>query len=118
MGRDGHTPHTISVTVEIRPVGQIDSALRYSPPTRRFYKTSRHFNLVQTNHRWEPGINGEPNKEVTVPMQWLIDEPNDTLMLNVSTAIRCVTERRDKTTDPVVRKNADLTLTKLKLERD
>jgi hypothetical protein len=106
-------PNTTSVTVEIRPLGQIDSILRYTAPTRRFYKTSRHFNLVQTDHRWEVGAKGEPSKKVTVPMQWLIDGPNDTLMLDVATAIRYVTDRRDKTSDPTVKSNADKTLASL-----
>jgi len=46
-------------------------------------------------------------------MQWLIEGPNDTLMLDVATATRYVTERLDKTSDAIVKSNADKTLASL-----
>lgn len=108
-------PGTTTVSVEVDPVGQIDSKLRFIPPARSYYKNSRYFKLVFTDKRWEMGHEGEAAREVTEPSpKWLIDEPNDSLMLMVSSAIRYVSEQRDATSDPIVKKNADVTIAKLK----
>jgi hypothetical protein len=105
---------TTTVSVEINLLGQLDSALRFTPPTRRFYKNSRYFNLILTDRHLELGGKGEKSKEVTGPERWMIDGPSDTLMLNIVTAIRYVSEARDKATNPSMKKNADSTLIRLK----
>jgi hypothetical protein len=102
------------VSVEIDPIGQIDSGLRFMSPTRRYFKNSRYFNVVFTDKRFELGAKGEVAKEVTGSQSWLIEDLNDSLMLTVTAAIRYVDEQRDKTIDPVLRKSADETLAKLK----
>lgn len=104
-----------AVVVEIAPIGQIDAQLRFAPPARRYYKNSRDFTLAFTERRWELGAKGEVSKEVMEPSaRWLIDEPNDTLMLTVNSAIHYVGELRDATSDQTIKKNADVTLAKLK----
>jgi hypothetical protein len=76
---------TTEVTVEVDPVGQIDSKLRFTPPEPRYYKNARHFKLVFSDRRWEVGAKGDATKEVTESSRrWLIDEPNDTLMLSIT----------------------------------
>lgn len=106
---------TTEVTVDVDPVGQIDSKLRFSPPERRYYKNARHFKLAFSDKRWEVGTKEDATKEVTEPSRrWLIDEPNDTLMLSITTALRYVSQQRDSTSDSAIKKNAGETLTKLK----
>ena len=109
---------TTEVTVEVDPVGQIDSKLRFTPPEPRYYKNARHFKLVFSDRRWEVGAKGDATKEVTESSRrWLIDEPNDTLMLSITTALRYVSQQRDTTSDSVMKKNAVETLAKLKNPR-
>jgi hypothetical protein len=109
---------TTEMTVEVEPVGQIDSKLRFAPPERRYYKNARHFKLVFSDRRWEFGAKGDATKEVTESSRrWLIDEPNDTLMLSITTALRYVSQQRDTTSDSVIKKNAGETLAKLRNPR-
>jgi hypothetical protein len=100
--------------------GQIDTDLRYIPakPTK-YFKTGFEYWLVVAP---EPskGSNEERNtvdKEKLGPPRWQIKgSPNIFLEMpwtTVNTAIRYVLEVRSKTTDPVVKKNADNTLTAL-----
>jgi len=106
---------TTDVTVEIRPVGKIDSNLRFTPPAHSYHKTACHFKMVFTDKRWEVGRQGAESKEVTESSpRWLIDEPTDFSMVTVSTAIRYVSQQRDATRDLVIKKNAEETLAKLK----
>ena len=71
------------------------------------------YSLIYTNRKSEDRATGESAAESTSPSRWLISDPNDTLMLTVRTATRYVTEARDKSKDPVLKKNADETLAKL-----
>jgi hypothetical protein len=102
------------VPVEVDPQGQIDGHLRFAPPSRRFFKTSAYFHLVFTDKHWRLGPQGDPNEELTGPSRWLISSPNDTVILTLSAAIRYVSRQRRENTDLTIKRNADLTLTKLK----
>lgn len=103
------------VAVEIHLVVQIDSKLRFTLDAHRYYKNSRHFKLVFSDRHWELGAKGNASKEIAEPSpRWLIDEPDDTLMLSVTTALRYVGQRRDATSDSAIKKNADETLSKMK----
>lgn len=104
----GSTAH---ITVEILPQGQIDSTLRFTPSES--YKAGLVYNLLLTDKHWELGSDGTP-KEMTGPPEWRIEDTASTLWLSIDAAIHYVTDVRDKTTDPSIKKNADQTLTKLK----
>jgi len=105
---------TTDVTVEIHPVGNLDSKLRLTLPSHSYYKTARHFKIVFTDKRWEIRKQGIESKEVIESSpRWLIDEPTHFWMVTVSTAIRYVSQERDATSDPEMKKNAEETLAKL-----
>jgi len=106
---------TTDVTVEIHPVGKIDSKLRFTPPAHSYYKTARHFKIVFTDKQWVVGKDGVESKEFTESSpRWLIEKPTDFSMVTVSTAIRYVSQQHDATPDPVIKRNAEETLAKLK----
>jgi hypothetical protein len=50
----------------------------------------------------------------TASPQWKIEEPARVLWLNRETAIRYVAEMRDRTRDPLIKKNADRSLAALR----
>jgi hypothetical protein len=103
-----------SVTVDIEPIGRIGADLRFSTPTRRYYKSFMDFKLILVKKRWERDANGV-DREINEPSpRWLVDKPNDTLTLNLAAAIRYVSQQRDATDNPVIKRNADQTLAKLK----
>lgn len=96
--------------------GEIDNSLRFSLPQQdpRFeYKTTVVHHLVRTDRQWEIGPDGVTEKEVSGPLAWRIEGPTGDPFVTVDTAIRYVRDRRNKTTDPNIRKNAEATLAKL-----
>ncbi len=95
-------------------LGRIDHALRYAPPDPRYYKIAVIYHLLLTDKHWEIGPDGVAEKQVTGPLAWRIENAEPIFWLTVETAIRYVTEMRDKTTDPAIKKNAEQTLAKLK----
>ena len=102
-------------TGERGPQGQI----RGGRPTDALYETfdiaikeAFLFNLVPTQKHWELGSDGV-SREVSGPAEWRIDGTTDKIWLVRDAAIRYVTQRRDKTTDAAIKKNADQTLAKL-----
>jgi len=88
-------------------LGRIDTALRYTPPESGVLKTTGVYRLVRTQEGISPASTIRSS-------QWKIEEPPTFLWLNKETAIRYVAAMRDKTGDPVIRKNADRTLAVLK----
>jgi hypothetical protein len=110
----------VDFLVWAKPVGRIDSKLRYSRPTEaemRSYKPAYLFHLVLTNKYWKLGPDGKLLEETTGPPEWRIS-PQLSLWTTVNPAILYVRKMRDKTTDPVIKKNADKTLAILKKLRD
>ena len=71
------------------------------------------FDLVLTGKHWELNQDGGVGKEVTGPPEWRIDCSERALWVDVDAAIHYVTQLRDKTIDPAIKKNADQTLAKL-----
>jgi hypothetical protein len=100
-------------------VGQLDSELRFTPtPPTNAYETAEEYHLV-TTHRHivtyaSDGKTKVEDKEIPESIIWQIE--GATLWppwTTVNTAIRYVLEQRAKATDPIVRKNAEVTIQKL-----
>jgi hypothetical protein len=109
---------TAEVDMEYADAGTIDASLKYSPPPRsQAYKTALVFHLVLAPTHWTmfrtdgKAITGK--EERTGPTEWQIEAPAGLPWTTVNTAIRCVLERREQATDPVIRKNAGETLARL-----
>jgi len=49
------------------------------------------------------------------PMEWRISERGNTIWLGADAAIRYVSDIRNRTTDPEIRKNSTTTIRKLKV---
>jgi hypothetical protein len=95
--------------------GRIDSTLRYSPPLpARNYKTEMVFRLVLTpSYIRNFGPDGkELERKTTSGSIWKIEGPLKR-WTTVNTAIRYVLEMRNKSNDPVIKKNADETIGQL-----
>jgi hypothetical protein len=72
------------------------------------------FDLVLSAKHWVLERNRVLGKAVTGPREWRIDCTANESFVTVATAIRYVANMGDKTTDPVVKKNANKTLVILK----
>jgi len=94
-------------------LGRIDAILRYTASDSRYDKSAVIYRLVLTDRQWEFGLDGITEKEESGPRAWRIENPEPLLWITVDTAIRCVKEAREKTTDPTIKKNAGQTLAKL-----
>lgn len=100
------------VVVQVLPQGRIDSELRFVPSQN--YKEGLLFHLVLVSTYPVVNSKGEESKEVTGPPEWRIEGTGIAMLLNIAAAIHYVTLTREKTTNPVIRKNADETLAKLR----
>jgi hypothetical protein len=96
--------------------GAIDSALRYTRPHSDFpvAMTSYEFHLIYTNKHRLVGKNGAPIREVDGPWEWKIETPRMARWTTVDRALEYVVMMRDKTDNPVIKKNADMTIAALK----
>lgn len=72
------------------------------------------YSVVLTDRFSELKPNGQKPIEVTNGPEWRIENFQAGLLIDVQTAIRYVTEIRDKSNDPVIKKNAAATLAILK----
>jgi hypothetical protein len=72
------------------------------------------YTLYLTDTHWELEPDGTTIKEVTGPLEWKLEGPPYDPRITVDTAIRYMTEMRQKSTDPTFRRNAAKTLTALK----
>jgi hypothetical protein len=111
------TGNTAEVAMGFSNLGRIDSALRYSPPPKTpYYKTALLFRLALTPlyiRMFGPDGKTEIERKPTGNSGWKISETFPRPWTTVNTAVRFVLETRNKTNDPVIKKNADETLTKL-----
>ena len=104
--------------------GTIDAALRYRPPKRSppfdvpVTMTTFVFQLVYTNKHREVGTKGETIREITGPWEWKIEQPRMARWSTLGRAIEYVTQMRDKTDDPIIKKNADKTIATLERLRN
>jgi hypothetical protein len=117
VGRTEITGSTAEVEMGFINLGRIDSVLRYSPPPKTpFYKTALRFRLALTPtyiRMFGPDGKTEIERKPTGESAWKIAETFPRPWTTVNTAIRYVLEMRNKTTDPVIKRNADETLAKL-----
>jgi hypothetical protein len=116
---------TSRATVSTNSLGDIDSSLRLSnyPPMRLlpdFASASAcygddlfWFTLLLSDVHWEIAPDGAV-KRVNGAYAWRIEDPNFEPLVTLDTAVRYVTEMRDKTAEPSIKNNADRTLTILK----
>ena len=117
------TDTTAEVQMEMIELGQIDSALRYSPPQiRRSDKTSLSYRLVSGPSSvvtYVPDgakLKKLQQKQIPGTLIWRIRGTPGLWghpWVTVNAAIRYVLEQREKTTDPAIKGNADATIAKL-----
>jgi hypothetical protein len=113
------TADTAIVQVGFMNVGRIDALLRYNGPLpvpSAVLETAFLFRLAITpvyNVMYGPDGKTIIEKKQTGNSAWTITEPKLKPWTTVNTAIRHVLEMRNKTADPVIKKNADETLAKL-----
>jgi hypothetical protein len=118
VGPSSVSNDTAEVDVGYTDAGSVDSSLRYSaPPKTSAYKTAIVFHLVFAPTKLTmfksdgKTITGKEEREG--PTEWQIKEPAGTPWTTVNTAIQYVLEKREKSTDPAIRRNADATLAQL-----
>jgi len=93
--------------------GTIDSSLRLKPPDPSgSIMMAEIFSLVFVHQPSKTKGSGEAPEAASLG-QWKIEGPRNVRTVAVSAAIRYVTEMRDKSNDPVVRRNADKTIAAL-----
>jgi hypothetical protein len=97
---------------------EVDASLRYTPPPKtEFYKTAVVYHLILAPTHWTmfkaDGKVITGTEERTGPDEWQIQEPAGLPWTTVNTAVRYVLERRERSKDQVIRKNADETLSRL-----
>ena len=97
------------VIIGIGSVGQIGPDLHFTKTKPGiFFKEGLLLHVIQEN---------PPDKSAasaTVPPRWKIEKPGDLIWLNLSTAIRYVSDERDRTTNSAIKQNAARTLTILR----
>jgi hypothetical protein len=100
-------------------LGKIDSVLRYSDaPEPHYMKMAINYRLVSVpGYSFMYGPDGKTllYKKPTGKCGWQIEGEPGPQWATVNTALRYVLEARDKAHDEAIRKNADQTLSKLKL---
>ena len=108
------------VYVGATEVGQLDAVLTFKPSSGRASNGSLvmgpliRFALVLTDKHWNLEPDGAVGKELKGPPEWRIDCTENTRWITVDTALAYVTEARDKSTRPSVKKNAEITIQALK----
>jgi len=98
------------VIVTYRELGRIDSSLRYSSPDSSSGKIVAAYDLILTNK----GTSVLGSTTQTARAQWRIENPQRFAWTGLASAVRYVTERRGNATDPVIKRNASITLMKLR----
>ncbi len=103
-----------TVNVDLKSIiGEISPEMRFTRHSTDAIKEGILFKLEHTSKYWELSSDGKALREITGPPQWRIDEPSGKIWLNVDTAIHYVTEIRNKTNDPEIKRNAVQTITRL-----
>jgi len=120
---DGQTHDgTSEVAISVLPLGELDSSLRLSnynsfrlPGNNSACKCDNYlgFTLVLSDKHWQIAPSGTV-KEFDGPLAWRIENTLFAPIITLNTAIRYVSQTRDKADDPVVRENAAKTLAMLK----
>jgi len=107
---------TATVGVEYLELGHLDSSMRFVWATSPYspIKIRAFYTVVLTDRHWELGSDASGPREVKGPVAWRIRDFQSESVVTVDTAIRYVTETRDKSTDPDLKRNADATIAVLK----
>jgi hypothetical protein len=115
------TNNRAEVSVGTIELGILDSSLHYKPSSGRagsgavIGATIIKFELVLSGRHWEAEPSGTKETEVIGTPEWRITAiAGKEEWITIDTAIRYVTERRNETNDPAIKKNADATLNVLK----
>jgi hypothetical protein len=95
-------------------LGTVDSKLRFKKPDYGCVATIYQFGLVYTDKHREISPDGNV-VESTGPWSWKIETPLKDRPATVAQAIIYVEVMRDKSKDPVIKKNANQTIKMLKL---
>jgi|SRR5579883_259951 hypothetical protein len=109
---------SVEIIVGFQDAGQIDASLRYSPPKNsEAIKSGEVFHLAKLPTHYttykSDGRSLAIDKEIAGPPAWQITDQRGTPFTTVNTAIRYVLEMRNKTADPVLKRNADETIRRL-----
>jgi hypothetical protein len=72
--------------------------------------------LIPTSKHWEFTPDGQTLREVSGPPEWRIDYEGEE-WLTKNNAIRYLTQVRDRTSDPTIKKNAEESIAVLKRHR-
>jgi len=110
--------HEAEVEVGYWPVGEIDAKLRFKTapddgPCMMKYGMLYHLSLAPSYSTMYMSDGKEitgVQKKPTGQLAWKITDPRDFRWTTVNTAIRYVLEKRNKSKDPVIRRNADHTI--------
>src|SRR5260370_27521600 len=109
------------VVIAVVALGELDSSLRLSnynscrlADKNRACKCDNYlgFTLVLSDKHWQIDPSGTV-KEFDGPLAWRIENTLFAPIITLNTAIRYVSQTRDKADDPVVRENAAKTLAML-----
>lgn len=101
------------VTVGVRMAGQIDSELKYSESRSKSIKQGVAFHLIRGDAKDQLSKSASGAAK-TKRSEWKLDHPSGVIWLNLSTAIRYVSDQVNQTNDPILKKNAANTLRKLR----
>lgn len=72
------------------------------------------YKLVLVSKHWEFAPDHRTLAEVSTAPQWRIQEADGAVWLTVDTAIRYLNQKRDNSTDPLIKKNAEQSLAMLR----
>lgn len=99
------------VIVTYRELGEIDSSLHYSPPEASSRRLVAQYDLILTSKGTSVTAG---TAEATGARQWRIENLQRVVWMGLAAAVRYVTEIRDKSTDPLIKRNASITLMELR----
>lgn len=118
-----HNLDTIEVGIFTNSLGELDSTMHLrSYPSERMMPSAAnaclgedrfYFTLLKTDVHWEITTDGSV-EQLRGPFTWRLENSSFPPLLALNAAIRYVTESRDKTSDPTIRKNAERTLSILR----
>jgi hypothetical protein len=112
IGKPQVAGNAAEVWMQYTGLGQIDSKLHFSwgkqPPGPVF--TRGLYTLVLTDRHWILYGEHDELKEVAGAKEWRIKDFQLDLLMKLDTAISYITEMRDKSKDPIIKKNANRTI--------
>jgi hypothetical protein len=106
---DGKT----QINVEIDPKGFIDATLKFTPVGQQFMKNSAQYSLVLADVESQANSDCKSKKDLGDRKNWMIDGPNNVLMITVDTARRYLESERNKLVDATIKKNVENTISQL-----